>query len=76
MIETPLFEVILQVFLSPHVIGVTLFIIIYGSIISAVARPRTRTHKIPPKKPIKIKKPVPEKPGLSKNEDVSDLGLD
>jgi hypothetical protein len=76
MIEIPLFEVIPRILLSPYVIGVTLFIIVYGSILSRVARPGARTHKILPKKPVKIKKPAPEKPGLSKKEDISDLGLD
>jgi hypothetical protein len=76
MLEMSLFEVILHVLLSPYVIGVTLFIIVYGSILSSVARARTRRHKVPPKKPARIRKPAPEKPGLAKNEDASDLGLD
>jgi hypothetical protein len=71
-----LFEVIPQVLLSPYVIGVTVSIIIYGTIMSAVADRRERVRKMAPKKPAKIKKPVPDKPGIAKNEDISELGLD
>jgi hypothetical protein len=71
-----IFEAIPQVLLSPYVIGVVLFIIIYGSIISAVASNKERVRKIAPKKPAKIKKPAPIKSGLAKNEDTSELGLD
>jgi hypothetical protein len=70
------FEVLPQVLLSPYIIGVTLFIIIYGSIISAVANRKERIHKMTHKKPVKIRKPIADKPGLAKNEDVSELGLD
>jgi hypothetical protein len=71
-----LFEVIPQVLLSPYVIGVVLFIIIYGSIISAVASNKEHVRKVAPKKPAKIKKLSRIKPGLAKNEDTSELGLD
>jgi hypothetical protein len=71
-----LFEVLPQVILSPSVIGVTLCIIIYGYIISAVASKKARVRKSPLKKPVRIKKPIPDEPGLTKNEDASELGLD
>jgi hypothetical protein len=71
-----LFEVIPQVLLSPYVIGVVLFIIIYGSIISAVASNKEHVRKAAPKKLAKIKKLPRIKPGLAKNEDTSELGLD
>jgi hypothetical protein len=71
-----LFEVIPQVLLSPYVIGVTVFIIIYGTIMSAVANKKERVRKMAPKRPVKIRKPVPDKPGIAKNEDTSELGLD
>jgi hypothetical protein len=76
MIKMTLFEMIPQVLLSPYVIGVTLFIIIYGSIISAAASNKERVRKPAPKKTAKIKKPASAKPGLAKNEDTSELGLD
>jgi hypothetical protein len=71
-----LFELIPKVILSPYVIGVMLFVIIYGSIISAVANKKDRVRKVAPKKPARIKKLTPDKPGLAKNEDISKLGLE
>ncbi|MDR1231549.1 MAG: hypothetical protein LBK61_09135 [Spirochaetaceae bacterium] len=76
MIKMTLSEMIPQVLLSPYVIGITLFIIIYGSIISAAASNKEHVRKPVPKKTAKIKKPSPAKPGLAKNEDASELGLD
>jgi hypothetical protein len=77
MIDIPLSEIIPQVILSPYVIGVAVFIAIYGSIISAVARNRAKRHRrLHPKKPIRIKKPKSEKPGIRKSDDISALGLD
>jgi hypothetical protein len=70
-------ELIPQVILSPYVIGVTIVITIYGSIISAVARNREQMPRAPKmRKPIKLKKFTLDKPGLKKNADISDLGLD
>jgi hypothetical protein len=71
-----IFEVIPQVLLSPYVIGVVLFIIIYGSILSTVASGKEHVRKIVPKRPAKTKKLVADKPALAKNADISDLGLD
>jgi hypothetical protein len=77
MIEMSLIELIPQVLLSPYVIGVTIAIVIYGSIISAVSRSNDRIRRAPKlKKPAKFKKFTPDKPGLEKDEDISDLGLE
>jgi hypothetical protein len=70
-------ELIFDVLLSPYVIGITIAIVIYGSIISAVSRDRERIGKAPKlKKPVKVKKFTPDKPELKKDEDISDLGLE
>ncbi|MDR0639715.1 MAG: hypothetical protein LBG27_12585 [Spirochaetaceae bacterium] len=77
MIEMSLMELILQVLLSPYVIGATIAIVIYASIVSAVSRNRERIPKAPKlKRSAKVKKFRPDKPGLEKNEDISDLGLE
>jgi hypothetical protein len=77
MIEMSLMELIPQVLLSPYVIGVTIAIVIYGSILAAVSRNREEIRKAPKlKKPVKVKKFTPDKPGLKKDEDISDLGLE
>jgi hypothetical protein len=77
MIEMSLMELIPQVLLSPYVIGITIAIVIYGSLISAVSRDGERMRKAPKaKKPARVKKFKPDKPALKKDEDISDLGLE
>lgn len=69
-------ELIPQVLLSPYVIGVTIVIVVYGSMLAAVSRSH-RIRKVPKlKKPAKVKKFTPDKSGLKKDEDISELGLE
>ncbi|MDR1470101.1 MAG: hypothetical protein LBT00_12505 [Spirochaetaceae bacterium] len=77
MVEMSLLELIPQVLLSPYVIGIVIVIVIYSFIISAASRHRERIPKAPKlKKSAKIKRFKPDKPGLKKGEDISELGLE